>query len=1147
MAASTWTLAGCNALLGLDEPNPVDAASDESSLGDTGVDAQPDLGAETSADAGADAASEGAAETSAGDTNIADTSSTDTGPIDMGIDGPLCSTGASCVPTDNRCHTGHVCGDSPTCYDDGAYLADGTDCTASGGTNSVCSSGTCVACTSGSPCTPTAGVTPCHTYSTSCSTGTSVCADLGTTASIGLPSTCPSGDVCSTTGSCLACPTSCTPTANDCDVGTVSCTSGAVVCTDSGSPKTAGTTCSTGVCDGHGTCVTCSSGGPCTPPAPNSCFTGTQSCTTGAMICNATTTKVSDGSDCTPTGGLSSVCKSGVCAACAAGVPCTPTSGVVACHNYATSCSTGTSACVDAKTFVTPGSPSTCGTNSYCNAAGTCFACTQATACTPSTPCHKGTTDCSTGVVICNDAGIDATKVGTASTCPTGDVCNASGACTACAAGGPCTPTAGACHNGKYSCSTGAQTCADQGTTLGLGATCGTDMVCNPSNTCVSCVAGTPCSPTSPVACHTYATSCSTGASACADASKSALPGTTCGTDKVCDASGSCIACTQGAACTPTNECHVGTVDCSTGAIACKDSGASVADGTNPIGCTAGTHVCAGGACVACASGGSCTTNSDGCALGIESCATGAQQCANGAADPSMAGQPCTIGSSGTCTGGKCVCPAGQEFYGGDCNACPSFGTTTTVYVDAAKGTDDLCCGRSQKIQLGGPCKTITHAMKQVGGAVWTINFTGDANGNASSSETYPLSFSNGTYLAGQGSTSSCIPGVAGKPVIQISTDAQAVYIGGVTLGTQCGATTPAPSAGIWVANGGQGLVWYDVQITNVTDGIHIAPSSTCGTAGAVIHGVTNGVNIDGGTWSSNGPTTISNVTDGIHCTSVTSTSAISGNAGQASAIITGATRYGVYAGPGCNLTGASPSPGSGFEGSIGPATCDATRPDGIGIYLEGNAAMEIGWGAQSVISCMNGDGIVLANNAALTGSPSLTLSGYSPITIRNNGGAGIRALAGLVTAYNTTITGNHWGVVQQSSASSTDPSKALIDLTGMSNYTAGLISPNTIYCNGKTEAGEYCTAGSCPNGANVWNNSGLPLLVQNTYWADSPLSKCLWDSVHSKYACTGSAAGSTTPPDQIDILTSPFTTGATAGSVDFTGALVLTTATCSY
>ena len=123
------------------------------------------------------------------------------------------------------------------------------------------------------------------------------------------------------------------------------------------------------------------------------------------------------------------------------------------------------------------------------------------------------------------------------------------------------------------------------------GTACGSGMVCE-NGSCVACTSGTSCVPTN--ACHTGTESCSGGVSTCTDTGTNVANGTACGTNEVC-ASGSCVACTVGASCMPTNPCHVGVESCSSGP-SCTDTGNSEPNGTS---CGSGGAACASGTCVA--------------------------------------------------------------------------------------------------------------------------------------------------------------------------------------------------------------------------------------------------------------------------------------------------------------------------------------------------------------------------------------------------------------------------------------------------------------------------------------------------------------------------------------------------------------------
>ena len=632
--------------------------------------------------------------------------------------------------------------------------------------------------------------------------------------------------------------------------------------------------------------------------------------------------------------------------------------------------------------------------------------------------------------------------------------------------------------------------------------------------------------------------SCATGA--CAVAS--------CNPDfSLCN--GTCVsgvcACVEGLACTPTNPCHLGSFACTSGTADCQDLGDLAPNGTS-----CGTNqVCDAGVCTNCTSGGSCTgPNVDPCALGTYSCATGTQQCVSGGPNPAMPGKPC--GGTGTCTSGLCNCGAGSMYYEGSCESCPAF-SGTTVYVDAGTGTDNICCGRSQTVGLGGPCATLTQALTNVQGTGWTINFTGDANGNAASSETYPIQLSNGVAVQGQSQSystpTSCIPGVSGKPVVVANTDTSLVGLYSILVGTRCDGASAGASIGVLVANGAR-----------------LSPM------GLGISGVNIGIDLDGGFlkqfFDGAVEVRIANVTqDGIHCESVSNPSAASGTPPESgscccsspgcvifeNAIITGAQRYGMYIGNGCSMNIVAYGPwvagqiaftlGAEWASGGGLAPCPTTRAGDIGIYMEGNGSLNVTTDGNSTqnlpISCLNGDAIVLA-----AGSPNLNLAGTGwggfGVTISKNGGAGLRVLAGTANVSGTIITDNHWGVIQQTSAAGT---------TGLVNLSNGGSNPNQIYCNGKSEPGAYCTSASCPNGANLWNDSALPLAAAHNYWANSPPSACTCNSVLASCTCTGAAAGDTTPPDGIDVLSTPFVSGGTAGVVTTTGPLVITNPTCAY
>jgi len=80
----------------------------------------------------------------------------------------------------------------------------------------------------------------------------------------------------------------------------------------------------------------------------------------------------------------------------------------------------------------------------------------------------------------------------------------------------------------------------------------------------------------------------------CEDSGNFSPDGTPCMGSQFCR-SGQCLACAQGAACTPTAVCHVGAYSCGTGTAVCADQGSNVVDGTS---CGTASQFCVSGACI---------------------------------------------------------------------------------------------------------------------------------------------------------------------------------------------------------------------------------------------------------------------------------------------------------------------------------------------------------------------------------------------------------------------------------------------------------------------------------------------------------------------------------------------------------------------
>jgi hypothetical protein len=470
----------------------------------------------------------------------------------------------------------------------------------------------------------------------------------------------------------------CTPD-DPCHLGQTTCGAGGPSCMITELPQANGTVCGQNMVCSNGSCVACAGGTACTVTG-KPCRIGTITCDTGAPVCTETNDQP-NGSAC----GADMICQAGQCVACQAGAACTPANP---CHQGMLSCATGTPQCLDTGTSVPAGTA--CGTNRYCSATGVCGGdCDVTAACSVAgKPCRTGTITCNTGAPVCVESG----NVQNGTGCGTNQVCS-SGACVACTVGLACAPT-NPCHAGFTSCSP-TITCADSGANLANGASCGTNKVCN-EGMCNACTSGTSCQPNNP--CHTGATSCVTGTSVCADVGNRPN-GTNCGMNQVCN-NGMCVPCAAGGSCTPANPCHNGTLACNTGTAVCTDLGTSVGNGTS-----CGMNlVCKAGSCVSCTAGVMCSPTNP-CKLGRTSCMTGSSVCVESGnrAVGTLCGadQSCTNGTltsaamcnaSQACVTTTTTCPNACNTAGTDCAACPSG---TTACSDGCKklATDAANCG----------------------------------------------------------------------------------------------------------------------------------------------------------------------------------------------------------------------------------------------------------------------------------------------------------------------------------------------------------------------------------------------------------------------------------------------------------------------
>jgi hypothetical protein len=458
-----------------------------------------------------------------------------------------------------------------------------------------------------------------------------------------------------------------------------------MTCIDGPGNVPGGTNCGSNlVCDGFGFCGMCTQGQSCSGN-PGICYDGTASCSTGMSMCVNGAPKMA-GTGC----GTNMVCNGGGgCVACTAGISCTGNPNP--CKSGTTTCSTGSQTCIDGGNKM---GGVNCGTNMVCNGMGACIGCTAGQTCMGNpNPCKNGTSSCMTGALTCVDGG----NKSAGTICGTNLVCDGAGGCVPCTAGTACTTNPSICKNGMTSCMTGMQTCVD-GANKSPGTNCGTNLVCDPTGTCISCTAGGACTG-NPNVCKNGVNSCSTGALTCADGSNK-MGGTNCGPNMVCDGNGTCGNCTANQTCTTNpNNCYTGITSCMTGTMMCNNNTAAPkAAGTN-----CGTNmVCNGsGTCVPCTAGLACTTNPGQCFNGVTSCSTGVQTCVNGTPKTNGTGcndgDACTYGeycSAGICTGGNAYyCPLGACITDSRCDG--SGGCINTIVPNntfCGYPEDCTCC-----------------------------------------------------------------------------------------------------------------------------------------------------------------------------------------------------------------------------------------------------------------------------------------------------------------------------------------------------------------------------------------------------------------------------------------------------------------------
>lgn len=328
------------------------------------------------------------------------------------------------------------------------------------------------------------------------------------------------------------------------------------------------------------------------------------------------------------------VCSGGECVSCVAGASCSPDSDNP-CLAGAVSCAQGPS-CETAEPLV---DGETCGRDQVCSG-GECVECKAGAACLPDpeNACVVGTLDCSAGPVCDTRGTLDDGEA-----CGSDQVCSG-GTCVACVQDEACEVEPGnPCLTGAMNCAAG-PACEETGD-VADGTSCGAEQVCS-AGECVACVEDAACDPG--VACKSGQQSCINGPVCEVDGNLEA--GTSCGTDKVCDAGGICAACVQDAECEPADDCHVGKQDCTNGPQ-CVDQETPVADGKACDGGGAGYYFCTAGACGPCQNGGSCTP-ANVCKRGSWACFTAPPTC-NATGDNQPDGTVC--GDNQSCISGTCV------------------------------------------------------------------------------------------------------------------------------------------------------------------------------------------------------------------------------------------------------------------------------------------------------------------------------------------------------------------------------------------------------------------------------------------------------------------------------------------------------------
>jgi hypothetical protein len=370
------------------------------------------------------------------------------------------------------------------------------------------------------------------------------------------------------------------------------------------------------------------------------------------------------------------------------------------CLTGETECNGGTVTCKKTDKPVANGT--VCGADAVCGV-GVCMPCTRGASCAlEGKPCRSGAIECGAGKPECLETG----NAADGTSCGAGMVCQ-QGTCTTCMAGSGCVPM-NPCHEGALECSGAAPVCNDTARLRPTGQACGTDKVCNAGGECVACKAGMTCDLADP--CKVGKIDCITGVPVCVETGPAA-PGKSCGNSLVCN-EGRCVSCTEGQSCTPTNKCHAGTLSCMTGTPQCMDANRNLANGTS-----CGTNqVCNNGTCADCTANVSCDTGNP-CKLGTTSCSTGTSQCREAGNAPNGrgcgAGRVCSDGSCVACTPNTACQPSACKVGTTSCSTGTSECRETGNAANGSScGTDRVCnngscnnCNQGGTCTLSNPCK----------------------------------------------------------------------------------------------------------------------------------------------------------------------------------------------------------------------------------------------------------------------------------------------------------------------------------------------------------------------------------------------------------------------------------------------------------